>query len=313
MKTQKVYFQLGELQSKDGEPPSEFKILSAGLNKTKKGPFLFDEKAAESVLREYADHGAELHVDYNHDFGKAAAWFKPEVRNGELWASDVQWTPHAADALKSREYRYFSPALMQDVSSKRVTRIINVALTNTPAMSGLKPLVAEEDTDMKPNHEEGASEAQAKAPEQHFVLALSERDALFTQLKVKTLAEAIGRVAAFEENTRLLSETQGKLAALELENKKAAAEVLLSEAEADGRITPAERTVLASQDVAFLKGYLAVKTKAPAVTSVTPPVTPEGQVNLSAADLDVIRLSGISKEEFIKQRKVELASSQAGG
>src|SRR5690606_21758833 len=73
--------------------------------------------------------------------GKAAGWFELEVRNGELWAVNVRWTPPAAEALRRKEWRFMSPAFSTD-DEGRITSLLNVALTNLPATRRLEPLMA---------------------------------------------------------------------------------------------------------------------------------------------------------------------------
>jgi hypothetical protein len=133
------------------EPPSEFRIFKAGENETSKGVFIFDDKAAKAVLATYADQGNELMVDYDHaslgfavdpaHAGKAAGWFNLELRDGELWATNVRWTEPAAQALARAEWRYLSPAFELDEDG-RVLSLINVALTNMPATKRMQPLMA---------------------------------------------------------------------------------------------------------------------------------------------------------------------------
>lgn len=134
------------------EPPSEFRIFAAGEVDTVKGKFLFDDVAARKVMAEYRAHGIDLMVDYDHaslapmavdpaQSGKAAAWFNLEVRNGELWAVNVRWTPPAAEALKRKEWRFMSPAFSTDEKG-RITSLLNVAITNLPATRNLQPLMA---------------------------------------------------------------------------------------------------------------------------------------------------------------------------
>lgn len=137
--------------SGEGEPPSEFRIFTKGEVRTRKGKFLFDDESAAAVTREALDFGNEFPLDYAHSMfsalapnpaeaHKAAGWFRPEVRDGELWACDVTWTPAATSYLKNREYRYVSPTFEHE--DKRIKRLINVALTNVPATHKLKPLMA---------------------------------------------------------------------------------------------------------------------------------------------------------------------------
>lgn len=147
--------------------PKEFRILRAGWNKTEKGDFLFDDESAKDVIAAYTAKGLDkIQIDYEHQSmvappaggsaaKPAAGWFKPEVRGGELWATNVSWTASAlamlAPATGAPEYRYLSPILFFDEDTRRVTRLKNIALTNDPALDELSPLVAAtalEDDDM---------------------------------------------------------------------------------------------------------------------------------------------------------------------
>lgn len=138
----------------EGEAPSELRLFRAGVNQTSKGDLLFDEASAALVMEDYAVRGNELPFDIGHDSlsptgpverHEAAGWFKPEVRPGEggseLWASGIAWCSDIAEKIKARKYRYFSPAIQTD-GEKRITRLVNVALTNLPATYGLTPMMA---------------------------------------------------------------------------------------------------------------------------------------------------------------------------
>lgn len=134
-------------------PPLEFRLFTAGDVETTKGTFLFDADAAAAVLADAADWGNEFPVDYGHAMmdpkpvdpalsGKAAGHFRLEVRDGELWAVDVKWTPPAAEALRNREWKYCSPTFDFDRETGRIVGLINVALTNLPATKRMDPLMA---------------------------------------------------------------------------------------------------------------------------------------------------------------------------
>lgn len=148
------------------EPPTEFRIFTAGAVETTKGVFTFDEASAKSVMAEYETHGIDLMIDYDHaslasvsldpaQSGKAAGWFNLEVRGGELWAVNVRWTPLAADALRRKEWRFMSPAFETDQEG-RILGLMNVAITNLPATRKLQPLMA---ASMKPENVMAALEA----------------------------------------------------------------------------------------------------------------------------------------------------------
>ena len=134
----------------DRTVPTEFRIFAAGANPSDKGTFVFDEAAAVAVMKAYAAKSVPLTMDYEHmalsdppvPAPAAASEWTPEVRNGELWATNVKWTEKARAMLAAGEYRLFSPAFFHDPKTMRVLRIINVALTNTPALNGIAPLVA---------------------------------------------------------------------------------------------------------------------------------------------------------------------------
>jgi phage I-like protein len=138
-------------------PPQDFRIFPAGSFETTKGTFLFDGKAAQSVMAAVADWGNDYCVDYGHSMlgffnldpaksMKAAAWFTPQLRQGELWATAVRWNDEARSMLGKREARYVSPAFnIEDGDDNRISELINVALTNIPATKKQTPLVTSRD------------------------------------------------------------------------------------------------------------------------------------------------------------------------
>jgi phage I-like protein len=140
------------------EPPKEFRLFRAGLNECidGRGPYVFDAVSATACMKHAASWGVDYALDYEHaslsplkmdpaEAGKAAGWFRLAVRGGELWATDVKWTPKGRERLQAREYRYVSPAAnfekMKD-GQQRITQLINCALTNTPALTQQAPLMA---------------------------------------------------------------------------------------------------------------------------------------------------------------------------
>jgi len=131
-------------------PPSEFRIFKRGVNSSVKGDFLFDDQAAELVMAAYAEHGVELTIDYDHHTlltgsgvkAISAGWFGLELRDGDLWACNVRWTPAATAHLEAGEYRYMSPLFNSDMQTGRIEKVLDVALTNTPALFDIDALVA---------------------------------------------------------------------------------------------------------------------------------------------------------------------------
>lgn len=138
--------------------PTEFRIFRAGANPSVKGTVVFDARAAELVMAAAAQWGNDYMIDLEHNSliprlvdsdnsdHDARGWFRPEVRDGELWAAGVTWTADGAARLRDRRQRYMSPAFYTRESDPddvpRVTELINVALCAMPATDQLEALVA---------------------------------------------------------------------------------------------------------------------------------------------------------------------------
>lgn len=149
----------GEIISLAGTPapaaqavaPTEIRVFKSGKVDTTKGVFLFDAKAAASVMKAWTSYGNDLSFDYEHKMvdpearagdGKAAGWFQLEVRPDGLYAVNIKWTAQAADQIAKKEWRYFSPTFDFDKKTGRILELVNVALTNIPATKNLPALVA---------------------------------------------------------------------------------------------------------------------------------------------------------------------------
>jgi phage I-like protein len=138
------------------EAPKEFRVFHAGVNRSKKGDFLFDEEAAKSVMAAFEARGpVPMLMDYEHMSTSVPPVIAPasatdvqlEVRRDdaggpELWALPT-WTNKAREHLEEGEYRLFSPLFLTDKSTPpRVVALENITLTNLPALTELEPLVA---------------------------------------------------------------------------------------------------------------------------------------------------------------------------
>jgi phage I-like protein len=165
----------------EGDPPKEFILIHGGTNNSENGPYIFDEIAAKSVMAGYERRGTRCFFDWHHasldkhplDPRKAiqsAGWYDLEVRDGDLWATNIEWTPDALDDFANTRIAYFSPAFDSDKSG-RVLEYINCALTNMPATHDNQQLVAaarplrEESTAMTEEEKKALEEARKAAEE----------------------------------------------------------------------------------------------------------------------------------------------------
>lgn len=86
----------------------------------------------------------DINIDYEHsikdkskDIKPAAGWIKElAIKDNAIWGR-VEWTPKATQMITNKEYRYLSPLLstIPTIDGKHmINRIVNVALTNYPAL-----------------------------------------------------------------------------------------------------------------------------------------------------------------------------------
>lgn len=147
------------LSTSGGEPVSEFLLVPVGEVTVERAlageSFVFTHHHAESAKRWFDSIGRKLAIDYEHQtfdaFNTRADGLRPaagwigglDVRDDGLWAIDVVWTDKARELLRSGEYRYFSPVIFwTDEDCSDVAALGPIALTNDPAMRGVRPLVA---------------------------------------------------------------------------------------------------------------------------------------------------------------------------
>lgn len=313
-------------------PPTEFRLFAAGHVETTKGVFIFDADAQDQVMKRAADYGNDYPVDYGHamtsffsldpsESNKAAGWFTPAVRNGELWATSVSWTPKASKALSDREFRYCSPTFGHDEEG-RVTELICVALTNLPATKRMDPLMA----DRKPAGTTGNTETTMKilltklglaenATEAQALTALESHLAIGSKLLELTgktdTREALGAVMAWRESDKRAVELSKQLATIEATSREAEVLSLVDAAVTAGKFVPAQRTSLLAMgrtDVAMLKGLVDATPAGKPLAKE--PVDPGVVVSLSAADIEVAKKMNISLEAMAKSKADAIARGE---
>lgn len=113
------------------------------------GPWFLTEAAAAQIIALNAVRQAEIAIDYEHQLltcstngqaAPAAGWIDPRsltwVNGGVepgLYGA-VKWTAKAASMIAADEYRYLSPVFNYNKQTGEPTDLLNVALTNFPAI-----------------------------------------------------------------------------------------------------------------------------------------------------------------------------------
>ena len=129
-----------------GGAPEVISVLPFGHVVSQKGEFDVDEESLAAMKEQIAQRGVDLVVDYEHqtltgERAPAAGWVK------ELFAEDghikarVEWTIPAKQYLENKESRYLSPVITVRKSDNKATGLHSLALTNTPAIAGMTPIV----------------------------------------------------------------------------------------------------------------------------------------------------------------------------
>lgn len=298
--------ELVTLASGERQLPTEICLFKAGTTETTKGAFVCDATAARFTIDNVKSHYGEAltNFDYGHgqvgflqthDSAKSAGWAKLAERNGALWATEIEWTPTARKALLDREYRFFSPTVYRDPETKRLTNLVNVALTNLPATKGQRPIV-------NSLLENTMSEA-PKSTETVATPSNAPADLAALQASNAQLLSAVQQLQA--SNSTL----QSQLAAAEAERKTKTKADFIAKLSQDGKLPPALQPWALGQDLAVLEAFAK---DAPVIASPgasAPPAPPASSAaSLSAEDREVARQMGIPEADMLSTRN-HLSSS----
>jgi phage I-like protein len=151
-------YSVGEIDSANSErvqllPDGYFSAKDGRPEDVANGKWLMDQQAFANLQASASLRSNDFLFDYEHqtmnseENGKeapAAGWFKDfEYIPGEgLFATRVDWTPPATARLKNKEYRYTSAVFSYDPQTGRPVALMHAALTNDPALDGMKAIVA---------------------------------------------------------------------------------------------------------------------------------------------------------------------------
>jgi phage I-like protein len=267
-----------------GTVPTEIQLTPAGTFKAKDGRpvglsgWILNNENAQAVIQLANSQADAFVIDYDHLslYAKqngvpaiAAGWFKNlQYREGlGLFATQVEWTDSAALAIKNKEYRYISPVLSFEPKTGVITKIHMAALTNSPALDGMKDLTVlaadyfstQQDSDM-----EKIKELEDKIVA--LTAQLSEKDEKIAALSAvdKTVDLSsympIADVKPLQEQiTALSTQLKAKEDAEIASDIKQTIEAALS----DGRLLVAQKEwaqKLGESNLAALKEYVSVAT-----------------------------------------------------
>jgi hypothetical protein len=250
--------------------PVRVLVAPWGEVKSTAGAFLVDERAAQTTIAAFRDHGTDLPIDYEHQtlggsysapdgLAPAAGWIKalklvtPQAAALDgiepgLWA-DVSWTPDARTRLAAREYRYLSPVALVRRADRRLVALHSVALTNKPAIVGMKPVVSRSGVPgLEPSPEslptaqsDGTAAGDAlTAPAPPACNRFDGADAAADNLVLITLRDVLSLQPDATAGTVLLA-ALARLRSLENAERERVAEDRVARATGAGKLTHAQR------------------------------------------------------------------------
>ncbi len=308
--------------------PTEFRVFAPGDYVTTHRTTVFTEQSAALIMAAWKDYGNPLSFDYGHSFFeeesrrdpadqyKSAGLFKLEVRQGELWATDIKWTPTAKKGIEDGDYPFTSPAFTYDEETGEITGLLNIALTATPATKSMKPLCAtrakpEDETQEPPPMKTllaalalSATATEAEALDVVSKMQGSQKD-LLELCDAKSASEARGKIAGWKEAAAQTSALLAEREAAKATAAKVEIASLLDGALKAGKIGKNQVALLASQgekDPAFLKAYLAeLPQRMP--NAVKEPALQLAELStLTDEDTELASLLGVDKKALAAQK-----------
>ena len=125
-------------------PPTELLLAPVGEFMGRDGR-TYRNTDPEAVINKFEQIGMSLPVDADHTIlhrgGPAIGWInRLENRNGEIWATKIDWLDEGVHLLASKKYRYYSPVYLIDDNSRVIEVVDGMGLTNSPNLTQLSQL-----------------------------------------------------------------------------------------------------------------------------------------------------------------------------
>ena len=249
------------------DPPSEFRIFAKGAIKSLnsydgRSDFVFNEASAKSVMERATKKGTDFVIDYEHQSvttegrAPAAGYFKLELRNGELWATQVEWTEQGVANLSPGQdksgrrtppsYRYFSPVFSFDSKTGQILSLTNLGLTNLPATRDMQAIAAKQ-------HRPGSSTTSSSRPSSNTPSFAALRERKEKQMSKSDFARA-AQAEALENMKQSHADTVATLKDARETAVNETAEVRAQLTEAKNTISAKDGTIAAKEaEIAALK------------------------------------------------------------
>lgn len=142
----RTYIKVLSAVSEVTEAPDMIKVLPYGYVSSEKGDFIVDSENYRLIKEHMQHRNIDIVIDYEHQTlenvqAPAGGWIKELLLEKDGIYAKVEWTQRAKTYLSNKEYRYLSPVVAVNSDDRRVAWLHSAALTNTPAINGMAPIV----------------------------------------------------------------------------------------------------------------------------------------------------------------------------
>jgi phage I-like protein len=335
--------------SATGEPLKTIQVLPIGRIKSKRDGrewLIRDAAHAQEIVAASIASAApaDIPADYDHQImfaaqpgvggtAEASGWLTNLRVEGGFIVADPDWTDEAAAKITAKKYRYISPVFGFDGKTREISRVLNVALTNFPAITELAAVASadlEEPMDLKAiakalGLSETATAAECATAASAAMVAIAAAKTSLTTLATAAgltdadpTAEAIATAitaarAKGEPDPRAFvpmasfKELQAQVTTLQNTGADAAATTAVDAACTAGKITPAGRDHALKLFKASREDFAAFIGAQPAVIAPGAADTAAARANLDAPltkeETAAARAIGITDEAFIASKK----------
>ena len=136
-----------------GDGLKQVRLSPWGKVESTNGDFIVDDQGVREVLRTFAEHGASLPIDVEHETlperqpatgsRGAIGWIeKVFAETGRGLFALVKWSDAGKALILSDAFRYLSPVFLIRKDDRRVVGVHSAAITNKPALFKVERLAA---------------------------------------------------------------------------------------------------------------------------------------------------------------------------
>lgn len=318
------------------DAPDEIVVVPAGMVESTKGNFIVNAASFKAINEYFQQRGLDIVIDYEHQTlngGEAPAggWIKSlRWEDGIGVMGQVEWTDKAKGYLANREYRYLSPVVLVRQSDNLAIRLHSVALTNTPAITGMTAIINSDNLDElleRMDFEMGLLQAliellglPADTSEETIIQAIkdlkgemdgvlvanSELKTLLALADTATIEDVKGTIIALKNPTGVVSEAE--FLALKQKVDAQSAEALVEAALNAGKLLPAQKKWAIEYALSNKPGFDNFLAQAPQVVPMGPDNPPprEKTTVLSETEMKVCKDLGLTAEEYLKSKNEEV-------